>query len=167
MYFNDFSIKEVNAYYARRGGSQMANIGGRANMVSFSGLMEQAAAARRASAAARTESGAQGSQAAQNTSRTSRAHSALYSKTAQTHSAAENRATQKTDASSSGDASTPPAASGDSNICCEQCHAANQLMLQMMSRNLYSQSALGYPLTGYGSWTAYQNMANMLGNTLF
>ena len=50
MYFNDFSIKEVNAYYARRGGSQMANIGGRANMVSFSGLMEQAAAARRASA---------------------------------------------------------------------------------------------------------------------
>ena len=40
-------------------------------------------------------------------------------------------------------------------------------MLQMMSRNLYAQSALNYPLTGYGSWTAYQNMADMLGKSLF
>ena len=39
-------------------------------------------------------------------------------------------------------------------------------MLQMMSRNLYSQSALNYPLAGYG-WTAYQNMADMLGKGLF
>jgi hypothetical protein len=37
----------------------------------------------------------------------------------------------------------------------------------MLSRNLYSQSALNYPLSGYSPWTAYQSMAGMLGNSLF
>lgn len=59
------------------------------------------------------------------------------------------------------------AAQDGSNICCEECHQTSQLMLQMMTRNLYAQSALGYPLTGAGAWTAYQSMANMLGSGLF
>lgn len=40
-------------------------------------------------------------------------------------------------------------------------------MLQMMTKNLYTQSALGYPLTGMNAWTAYQSMAGMLGSSLF
>lgn len=173
MYFHDIdsnSVKEVNDYYARRGGVRTAIRGGCAKTESFSGLIQKAAEAQRATAAARAESAAQGSQTAQNTSRTACTYSALYGSTAQTRAATERSASRKTNSSSSGDSgdiSPQAAASGNGNVCCEQCHATNQLMLQMMSRNLYSQSALGYPLTGYGSWTAYQNMANALSSNLF
>ena len=44
MYLNDFSVKEVNAYYARRGGIRTASVKGYANVGSFSGLMQRAAA---------------------------------------------------------------------------------------------------------------------------
>ena len=44
MYLDDFSIKEVNTYYARRGGIRTANVKGYANVGSFSGLMQRAAA---------------------------------------------------------------------------------------------------------------------------
>ena len=177
MYFHDIdinSVKEVNDYYARRGGVRTAIRGGCAKVDSFSGLMQKAAEAQRATAAARTENAAQDTQTAQNSSQAARTHSALYNNAAQTRSATEKSASRKTNSSSPGNSSgTSPqtAVSGssnvNSNVCCEQCHATNQLMLQMMSRNLYSQSALGYPLTGYGSWTAYQNMADWVGKSLF
>ena len=41
MYLDDFSIKEVNTYYARRGGIRTANVKGYANVGSFSGLMQR------------------------------------------------------------------------------------------------------------------------------
>ena len=173
MYFHDIdinSVKEVNDYYARRGGVRTAIRGGCAKAESFSGLIQKATEAQRAAAAARAESTAQDSQVAQNSSRTAHTHSALHGSTEQTRSATEKSASRKTGSLSSGDSSdisSQTVASGNSNVCCEQCHATNQLMLQMMSRNLYSQSALGYPLTGYGSWTAYQNMANALSSNLF
>lgn len=56
--------------------------------------------------------------------------------------------------------------SDSDNACCRQCHAVNQMMLQMMSRSLYSQSALSSPLSWNDSWTAYQNMAGQLGRSL-
>ena len=67
------------------------------------------------------------------------------------------------------DSSVSPlnAAQNNGNIYCEQCHETTQLMLQMMTKNLYTQSALGYPLTGVNAWTAYQSMAGMLGSSLF
>ena len=58
MYLTDFSVKEVNAYYARRGGIRTASVKGYANVGSFSGLLQRAAAqaggAAQASKAAQT-----------------------------------------------------------------------------------------------------------------
>ncbi len=177
MYLNDFSVKEVNAYYARRGGIRTASVKGYANAGSFSGLLQRAAA--QTSQAAQANRAAQASPAAQEGR--AQAHSARAAGTqalawqdsgkAGSSSFAQRAAapTAAQPADSSGESAHAHTASdsGSANVCCEQCHATNQLMLQMMSRNLYAQSALNYPLTGYGSWTAYQNMADMLGKSLF
>ena len=145
MYPEDFSIKEVNAYYTRRGGIRTANVRGYANMGSFSGLLQRdAAQAGRAAQASQAAQEAQSSTVVQG-NRAQAQPAASAKESAHTHSAS---------------------GTGSEGVCCEQCHATNQLMLQMMSRNLYSQSALNYPLAGYG-WTAYQNMADMLGKGLF
>ena len=58
MDFQDLGIKEVNAYYARRGGIRTAAVNGYANVGSFSGLMQRAAAqaGRAAQAAAERDS---------------------------------------------------------------------------------------------------------------
>ena len=99
-------------------------------------------------------------------------HSAAQAgKEAQTHAAAQAGKTLRTEEaetnqSSKNNASTQ-AVSGNGNICCDKCQAVSQVVLRMMSKNLYAQSALGYPLAGAGSWTAYQNMANILGDSLF
>lgn len=140
MDMNEFGIKEVNAYYARRGGIRTANIKGYANVGGFSNLMQRAAA--------QVSAASQESQAAAKARASTTTRKAAH------------------EAESSGESTLTNAASNKDNICCEQCRSTNQLMLQMMSRNLYSQSALNYPLSGYGAWTAYQNMANTMGNTL-
>ena len=142
MDFQDLGIKEVNAYYARRGGIRTAAVNGYANVGSFPALMQRTAA-----------------QVAQ------------AGKEAQTHAAAQAGKTLRTEEaetnqSSKNNASTQ-AVSGNGNICCDKCQAVSQVVLRMMSKNLYAQSALGYPLAGAGSWTAYQNMANILGESLF
>ncbi len=142
MDFQDLGIKEVNAYYARRGGIRTAAVNGYANVGSFPALMQRTAA-----------------QVAQ------------AGKEAQTHAAAQAGKTLRTEEaetnqSSKNNASTQ-AVSGNGNICCDKCQAVSQVVLRMMSKNLYAQSALGYPLAGAGSWTAYQNMANILGDSLF
>lgn len=142
MDFQDLGIKEVNAYYARRGGIRTAAVNGYANAGSFPALMQRTAA-----------------QVAQ------------AGKEAQTHAAAQAGKTLRTEEaetnqSSKNNASTQ-AVSGNGNICCDKCQAVSQVVLRMMSKNLYAQSALGYPLAGAGSWTAYQNMANILGDSLF
>lgn len=182
MYLNDFSVKEVNAYYARRGGIRTASVKGYANAGSFSGLLQRAAA--QAGGAAQTSQAAQANRAAQASPAAqegrAQAHSAraagtralAWQDSGKAGSSAAQRAVAPTaaqPADSSGESAHAHTASesGSANVCCEQCHATNQLMLQMMSRNLYAQSALNYPLTGYGSWTAYQNMADMLGKSLF
>lgn len=172
MYLDDFSIKEVNTYYARRGGIRTANVKGYANVGSFSGLMQRAAAqaGRAAQAAAERDSQTAGARSTVPRNTDARIRSALYD------AADARQAINSSSARQTGSAAGPGSASGESaaqdvsassNTCCDQCDATNQLMLQMLSRNLYSQSALNYPLTGYGSWTAYQNMANMLGKGLF
>ena len=88
------------------------------------------------------------------------------SSTGQGATAAHVHSTNGKNASDS-TADAPTAALGNGNVCCEQCHQTNQLMLQMMAKNLYTQSSLGYPLTGLNTWSAYQSMAGMLGNSLF
>ncbi len=151
MYFNNSSIKEVNAYYDRLGGFQGAKISNYANACSFSKLMQQATAQ---AVRAAQESQTQHTQAAQ----ASTAHTA--------HTAPQKETASQTEQSSAENASSKSLADS-SNICCDKCHATEQLLLQMMSRNLYTQSALNYPLAGSNTWTAYQNMANLLGRNLF
>ncbi len=154
MDFQDLGIKEVNAYYARRGGIRTTAVNGYANAGSFPALMQRTAAqVAQAGKEAQTHSAAQAG------------------KEAQTHAAAQAGKTLRTEEaetnqSSKNNASTQ-AVSGNGNICCDKCQAVSQVVLRMMSKNLYAQSALGYPLAGAGSWTAYQNMANILGDSLF
>lgn len=148
MNFNDFSIKEVNAYYDRLGGIRTASIKNYANVRCFSNLMQRAAA--------------QAIQAAQETQSTQ--------KTAQAHghtTAQQNTQIGTSPISKKGDSTSPSSNVDNGNICCEKCHATEQLLLEMMSRNLYAQSALNYPLAGSSTLTAYQNMANILGRNLF
>ncbi len=154
MDFQDLGIKEVNAYYARRGGIRTAAVNGYANVGSFPALMQRTAAqVAQAGKEAQTHAAAQAGKEAQT-------HAAAQAgKTLQTEEAETNQ-------SSKNNASTQ-AVSGNGNICCDKCQAVSQVVLRMMSKNLYAQSALGYPLAGAGSWTAYQNMANILGDSLF
>ena len=170
MYLNDFSVKEVNAYYARRGGIRTASVKGYANVGSFSGLLQRAAA--QAGGAAQASPAAQEGRAQAHSARAAGTRALAWQDSRKAGSSSSQRAAAPTaaqPADSSGESAHARTASesGSANVCCEQCHATNQLMLQMMSRNLYAQSALNYPLTGYGSWTAYKNMADMLGKSLF
>ncbi len=122
MNFQDFGIngiKEVNAYYARRGGIRTSSVKGSVNIGSFPALMEKASA--------------------RQTTRTA-------------ETAGPRETEQKT---------SQPVSDND-NICCEKCHAVSQTMLQMLTKNLYSQSALGYSLAGKSPWTSYQTLANLL-----
>ncbi len=177
MYLDDFSIKEVNTYYARRGGIRTANVKGYANVGSFSGLMQRAAAqAGRAAqtatdvAAAERDSQATGTRSTAPRNTAAQTRSALYDAATARQAINSSSARQTGAAAGPGSASRESAAqdvSASGNTCCDQCDATNQLMLQMLSRNLYSQSALNYPLSGYSPWTAYQSMAGMLGNSLF
>lgn len=184
MYINDFSIKEVNAYYARRGGIRTAKIGSYANIGSFADIMRQTttqrtAAARESQAEAARESAstqsAQDRQTAARTQSQSHTHTALHSDaTAQTRQAAQSntagqsrQTVRNSTALHTSQASEKDSTVGEGNICCDKCQLTNQLLVQMMSRNLYSQSALGYPLTGSVSWMAYQNMANVLNSGLY
>ena len=178
MDFQDLGIKEVNAYYARRGGIRTTAVNGYANAGSFPALMQRTAAqVAQAGKEAQTHSAAQAGKEAQThaaaqAGKEAQTHAAAQAgKEAQTHAAAQAGKTLRTEEaetnqSSKNNASTQ-AVSGNGNICCDKCQAVSQVVLRMMSKNLYAQSALGYPLAGAGSWTAYQNMANILGDSLF
>lgn len=214
MYFDVFSVKEVNAYYDRKGGIRASGIGNYANASNFATLMRQAATRRNAevSGASAEESALSTRPKATAQSRTTPAagtagsgigdtfgstidgasgygqtraylnrttrqsaagvHTGLPSNTATgTYAALASKsaatahapgANGKTDAAST--APAPNTAQANGNICCEQCHETAQMMFQMMTKNLYTQSALGYPLTGMNAWTAYQSMGGMIGS---
>ena len=122
MIVNEAMVKEVNQYYARRGGKRAVNF------TSFANYIQKAAF--RNSAAAKTAE--------------------------QPEANADKLSADRTKESS-------PSQSGNSTSCCEQCRLTSQLMVQMMSRSLYSQSGLGYSPAGTGALSAYRNMMNLLG----
>ena len=174
MDFQDLSVKEVNSYYACRGGIRTAAITGYANVGSFPALMQRVAAQARQAAQAAAQTGeASQTQAAAQTRKASQAGgTAQAGKAPQSHNAVQTGKTTRTNGASQTNTSSEASASAQAlsdngNICCDKCQAVSQVVLQMMSKNLYAQSALGYPLTAMSSWTAYQNMANILGNNLF
>ncbi len=109
MYLDDFSIKEVNTYYARRGGIRTANVKGYANVGSFSGLMQRAAAqAGRAAqtatdvAAAERDSQAAGTRSTAPRNTAAQTRSALYD-AADARQAINSSSARQTDA-----AAAPP-----------------------------------------------------------
>lgn len=165
MYMDVFNVKEVNAYYDRKGG-RTASIANYANAGSFAALMRQAAARRNAEV---SEASAEESVLTTRPNATARLNAPRSASAAAASRSTATAHTQETNGKNDAGlaASTLNTAQSDSNICCEQCHETTQLMLQMMTKNLYTQSALGYPLTGVNAWTAYQSMAGMLGSSLF
>ena len=187
MYINQMGIMEINAYYDRKGGMRTANVDNYANAVSFAQLMQRAAGQRSGLTrlAARndtaTASGAMHSaHAAAQDKATDRAESSTASgstwagtRTALGSSAASRRATTRkawSPGASESETTQPDSiqtAQDNGNICCEKCHLTSQLMLQMMTRNLYAQSGMGYPLTGTDALASYQRMAKALGGSLF
>ncbi len=104
MYLDDFSIKEVNTYYARRGGIRTANVKGYANVGSFSGLMQRAAAqaGRAAQAAAERDSQAAGARSTVPRNTDARIRSALYD------AADARQAINSSSARQTGSAAAPP-----------------------------------------------------------
>lgn len=123
MIVSEAIVKEVNQYYARRGGRRSVNTTTFSNFLRNASLSETRAAKSTERAEAETE--------AQNTEKSAEAS---------------------------------PSRSKNADTCCEQCRLTGQLMLQLMSRSLYSQSGLGYTPVGTGALNAYQNMINILGN---
>ena len=146
---NNIGIKEINAYYDRKDGIRTAGINNYANVSSFAKLMQRAITERSVTATINAE--------AQN----NHTHGTI-----QSNSAAHMRSTAQNSSVEHAE-STHVSTQNNGNSCCEQCHQTNQLMLQMMTKNLYTQSILGYPLTGNSAWMAYQNMTGMLNNSLF
>lgn len=123
MIVSEAIVKEVNQYYARRGGRRSVNTTTFSNFLRNASLSETRAAKSTERAEAESE--------VQNTEKS---------------------------------AGASPSRSKSTDTCCEQCRLTGQLMLQLMSRSLYSQSGLGYTPVGTGALNAYQNMINILGN---
>ena len=124
MIVSEAIVKEVNQYYANRGGKRVTTIHNFANFM-------QKAASRKTAEAKATEKMASESEAASS------------------DKSEENARSQ----------------SQSGRSCCEQCRLTSQLMMQMFSRSLYCQGALGYSPVGTGAFSAYQNMLNLFGGS--
>lgn len=142
MYINELGVKEINQYYAQHGGRRAANIKGFANYI------ENAKASRISSTS---------SHIATHTDRMASAGTGSSAKTG----TATHAAYQTVPESNSSDAS------GNGDFCCDKCQLTNQLMLRMMSNNLYTQSWLGYSALGSGGLAAYQSLSKYFGSGVF
>ena len=158
MYINELGVKEINQYYAQHGGRRTAVIKG------FANYMENAKTGRISSAGSRI--------AAQTNSAIARAArqaaSGITARTArQTASGTTTHAASNTQSETEGTGNSTAGASGSGGSCCDKCQLTQQLMLRMMTNNLYTQSGLGYSALGSGALTAYQSLAKYFGTGLF
>lgn len=174
MYINELGVKEINQYYAQHGGRRTAVIKGFANYmenaktgrISSAGSRiaaqtnhASAASAADAGSTAKTEAIARASRQAASgiTARTSR----------QTASGTTTHAASNTQSETEGTGNSTAGASGSGGSCCDKCQLTQQLMLRMMTNNLYTQSGLGYSAMGSGALAAYQSLAKYFGTGLF
>lgn len=68
------------------------------------------------------------------------------------------------------DKTTATQTADSENTCCETCRRTNQLLLRLLSNQLYAPNALngmGYSATGSGALAAYQSLSKYLGSNLF
>ena len=162
MYINELGVKEINQYYAQHGGRRTAVIKG------FANYMENAKTGRISSA---------GSRIAAQTNHASAASAADAGSTAKTEAIARAarqaasgitaHAASNTQSETEGTGNSTAGASGSGGSCCDKCQLTQQLMLRMMTNNLYTQSGLGYSALGSGALTAYQSLAKYFGTGLF
>ena len=160
MLIDQITVKEVNEYYALRGGRRTARIHNFANCLgeisakrslgggyvrketSASGSTPGSTAAtyRRSSGSARAADGHNSG------------YTTAYSRISDS-SARETAESEHTDQSSADSAG---------HSCCDKCQVTNQL-LQMMADCLYTRNILGYSSVGSGALAAYQSMSKFLG----
>lgn len=83
---------------------------------------------------------------------------------------AHTRASKETEPSKETAPDRSAASSNSEDTCCDKCRLTNQMMLRMLSGNLYTQSglgSLGYSAVGSGALAAYQSLSKYLGSNLF
>lgn len=179
MYFNDLGVKEINQYYAQHGGRRTALKKG------FANYMENAKTGRisahtssRITAHANSASAANTADAG-NSSKTGintrTARQTTFGSTAQVARQTTSGTTAQTARQSASKAQSDTEATGNStagnsrsqDYCCDKCQLTQQLMLRMMTNNLYTQSGLGYSAMGSGALAAYQSLSKYFGTGLF
>ncbi len=174
MYINELGVKEINQYYAQHGGRRTAVIKGFANYMEnaktgriSSAGSRIAAQTNHASAASAADAGS--SAKTETIARAARqAASGITARTArQTASRTTTHAASNTQSETEGTGNSTAGASGSGGSCCDKCQLTQQLMLRMMTNNLYTQSGLGYSALGSGALTAYQSLAKYFGTGLF
>lgn len=155
MYINDLGVKEINQYYAQHGGRRTALIKG------FANYMENAKISRIS-----THSGSISAAGTADTGRPVKVGTDIRT-ARQTAAGTSALAAPKTqsDTERTGDSTTGASGNGDS--CCDKCRLTQELMLRMMTNNLYTQSGLGYSAMGSGALAAYQSLSRYFGNGLF
>ena len=181
MYINDLGVKEINQYYAQHGGRRTALIKGFANYMENARTGRISAHANSASAAGAADTGnsagintraarltasgatAQTARQAASGSTTQAARQTASGATAQTARQTASKAQSDTKATGNSAAG----ASGSEGSCCDKCQLTQELMLRMMTNNLYAQSGLGYSAMGSGALAAYQSLSRYFGNGLF
>ncbi len=162
MYINELGVKEINQYYAQHGGRRTAVIKG------FANYMENAKTGRISSAGSRIAAQTNSASAASAADAGSTAKTEAIARAArQTASGTTTHAASNTQSETEGTGNSTAGASGSGGSCCDKCQLTQQLMLRMMTNNLYTQSGLGYSALGSGALTAYQSLAKYFGTGLF
>lgn len=180
MYINDLGVKEINQYYAQHGGRRTALIKGFANYMENAKTGRISAHANFASAAdtgnsvkTRINTQAARQTASGTTAQATRraasgaASQAARQTTAGTIAQTARQATSKAQSDTEGTDNSTAGASGSGDSCCDKCQLTQQLMLRMMTNNLYTQSGLGYSAMGSGALAAYQSLSKYFGTGLF
>ena len=174
MYINDLGIKEINQYYAQHGGRRTALIKGFANYMEnaktgrISAHTSSRITAHASSASAANTADAGNSSKTGINTRTARQTS--FGSTAQAARQTTSGTTAQTARQSASKAQSDTEAAGNSrsqDYCCDKCQLTQQLMLRMMTNNLYTQSGLGYSAMGSGALAAYQSLSKYFGTGLF
>ena len=174
MYINDLGIKEINQYYAQHGGRRTALIKGFANYMEnaktgrISAHTSSRITAHASSASAANTADAGNSSKTGINTRTAR--QTAFGSTAQAARQTTSGTTAQTARQSASKAQSDTEAAGNSrsqDYCCDKCQLTQQLMLRMMTNNLYTQSGLGYSAMGSGALAAYQSLSKYFGTGLF
>ncbi len=155
MYINDLGVKEINQYYAQHGGRRTALIKG------FANYMENAKISRIS-----THSGSASAAGTADTGNPVKTETGIRT-ARQTAAGTSALAAPKTQSDTERTGDSTAGASGNGDSCCDKCRLTRELMLRMMTNNLYTQSGLGYSAMGSGALAAYQSLSRYFGNGLF